>query len=293
MSFSSNPNNQDLSSHPHNPNHTDSPTSSAPRTSKSAHHHQAWGSSVQHPQQQQQQQQDHGAWRGLPPISTAPAASSQSPSRAAFSPTSSHPLATRQILSRDSSASSSSSLFSPLLSSSQHHQPRTAAASPHLASVAGHPSTAHSGAGAGIGAAGGGSSRPTSRLFARPSPSLSISTSTNNPTSPHSTGPQSAGPSSQLTSLVTTQLNILLSTLKENKDRAKWEAQVDKIAKVCTFRRQSMVCNMLTRFCLAGRCTRYGGVHSLLPPASPKQCLSDLSQCSAHQRQRWKLSAAR
>jgi len=35
-----------------------------------------------------------------------------------------------------------------------------------------------------------------------------------------------------LTSLVITQLNILLSTLKEDKDKSKWETQAEKIWKV-------------------------------------------------------------
>lgn len=75
--------------------------------------------------------------------------------------------------------------------------------------------------------AGGGS---LSRL-ARHSPSYSIS-GTGSPVS--FAGSQSAGGSSgQLTSLVLTQLNILLSTIKdEGGDPAKWLAQVEKIQKL-------------------------------------------------------------
>lgn len=56
----------------------------------------------------------------------------------------------------------------------------------------------------------------------RHSPSLSLSTAAS-PVS--STGPHSAGVLGQLTSLVVTQLNILLSTLKENN----FDAQAEKI----------------------------------------------------------------
>lgn len=73
-----------------------------------------------------------------------------------------------------------------------------------------------------------GSGGNTSR-FARHSPSVSISTATS-PVS--SVGAHSVGSSGQLTSLLLTQLNILLSTLKEDSDRTKWDAQAEKIRKL-------------------------------------------------------------
>lgn len=78
---------------------------------------------------------------------------------------------------------------------------------------------------AGGGSAGGGLSR-----FVRHSPSLSLSTSAGSPVS--STGPLSASSSGPLSSLVLTQLNILLSTLNPDASTAKWEAQADKIRKL-------------------------------------------------------------
>lgn len=62
----------------------------------------------------------------------------------------------------------------------------------------------------------------------------SQNTNTYTASSPTSAGPLSAGSGSsgQLTSLVITQLNILLSTIKEDKDKPKWDVQADKIWKV-------------------------------------------------------------
>jgi CCR4-NOT transcription complex subunit 1 len=75
------------------------------------------------------------------------------------------------------------------------------------------------------GIAGVGASR-----FSRHSPSISLSTA-GSPVS--SSGPYSAsGLSGQLTSLVVTQLNILLSTIKDDGDIVKWQAQVDKIQRL-------------------------------------------------------------
>ncbi|KAF4550963.1 Not1-like protein [Elsinoe fawcettii] len=185
----------------------------------------------------------HNAWaptahqaaprRGLTPLSTGQSlaqarSSTSSPSRNILSPTISAfnppPQASRQVSSRHSSVSSSSSLFSPLASAGQvPNRPRqvTSSGSPRLGSSASGtfaPQERGGGGGSGIGG---------SRL-ARQSPSLSLSTAG----SPTSSGPQSGSPSGQLTSLVITQLNILLSTIKEDKDRTKWEAQADKIRKL-------------------------------------------------------------
>ena len=173
--------------------------------------------------------------RGLTPISTAsagqtrPSSSSESPSRAAFSPTSlafnqAAAAANRQVTSRQSSTSSSNSLISPPTSShatGQFHggsrsRAVTSGSSPRLASSIASLSSASQPSGS---ISGGGTGGP--RLV-RHSPSVSLST-TGSPVS--STGPSSAGGLGQLTSLVVTQLNILLSTIKENN----FEAQAEKI----------------------------------------------------------------
>jgi len=206
-------------SYPFSSNSQD-PSYSPTSTSRNARVQQsAWG-----PSSQQQAPR-----RGLTPLSTGQNTSqirpgTSSPSRNAFSPTSSTfggaPAAGRQVASRHSSNSSTSSLFSPLgQAAAQTAQTRsrnvTSSGSPLLTST---PFSSHD---RGLGSSGGPSSR-----FARQSPSLSLST-----TGSPSSGPQSAG-SGQITSLVITQLNILLSTLKEDKDRSKWETQAEKIWKV-------------------------------------------------------------
>lgn len=244
MSFPSSNSHQDASS-----SSTSSPTS-ALRNARSQQ--SVWGSAAS---------QQQSVRRGPTPISTAPTTSGQanstsSPSRNAFSPTSSAfnaPLSQtgRQATSRHSSASSSSSLFSPLAPSSQQPLPGqlhtssrsrniTSSGSPHLpSSAAGLSSTAQGGVGGG---SGGGAAR-----FARASPSLSLST-TGSPisSSTQSSGLHSAAASGQLTSLVITQLNILLSTIKEDKDRAKWETQADKIWKVSRRCDQHVASTLLT-----------------------------------------------
>lgn len=187
--------------------------------------------------------------RGLPPIATAPGNQSRgpsataSPSPAVFSPTrqdftQSAAAANRQVASRQSSTSSTHSFGISAAPAQQHHhvpssiytgsRARTgvnSTGSPRLASpIASNSSLSQSGA-----SIVGGSSAGTSRL-ARQSPSLSLST-TSSPVS--SIGPHSAtGSSGHLTSLVITQLNILLSTLKEDGDSAKWQAQADKIRRL-------------------------------------------------------------
>ncbi|KAF2165848.1 hypothetical protein M409DRAFT_67163 [Zasmidium cellare ATCC 36951] len=175
---------------------------------------------------------DHQASRraGLTPISTSSAIhnSFAAANRPAQSPTGASSnyisaAANRQITSRQSSTSSASSFVSPPGSVGplgNRSRNATAAGSPRLAASIASLSSA------GIGSAGGGTSR-----LARHSPSLSLSNSAGSPASP--TGTHSAsGSSSQLTSLVLTQLNILLSTIKEDTDRAKWETQAEKIRRL-------------------------------------------------------------
>ena len=262
-------NSQDQSSY------SNSPTSAArsARTQQSA-----WG-----PSNQQQ-----GVRRGLPPIATGltssqPRSGTSSPSRNTFSPTISATNiqpGSKQIASRQSSASSSSSLFSPLGPTSQqapHSRPRTTATgSPHLSSSSGVGASAAQGGSGGFPSTSGGTSR-----FVRASPSLSLST-TGSPLS-SSSGPQSGGPSGQLTSLVITQLNILLSTIKEDKDRTKWEAQAEKIWKVGRMFR----CVRQRLISPARRCARYGGLYHIFPATASKQCSTDLFRICAYHR--WRL----
>ena len=202
-----------------------------------------------------QQQQSQSPWqassarqftrRGLTPISTAssgqplPTSSSatSSPSRATFSPTrldagQTASIVNRQVASRQSSTSSTHSFGGISAAGQQQHYasasslsgPRTrtvtSGSSPRVTSpIAGVSSLSQAGI-TGVGA---------SRL-SRHSPSISLSTA-GSPIS--SSGPYSdSSLSGQLTSLVVTQLNILLSTIKDDGDRVKWQAQVDKIQKL-------------------------------------------------------------
>jgi CCR4-NOT transcription complex subunit 1 len=205
--------------------------------------------------QQQQQQQAQSPWqassaarqftrRGLTPISTASSgqplptsSATSSPSRATFSPTrldanQTASIVNRQVASRQSSTSSTHSFGGISASGQQQHYasatslsgPRTrtvtSGSSPRVTSpIAGVSSLSQAGL-IGVGA---------SRL-SRHSPSISLSTA-GSPVL--SSGPYSAsGLSGQLTSLVVTQLNILLSTIKDDGDSVKWQAQVDKIQRL-------------------------------------------------------------
>lgn len=178
--------------------------------------------------------------RGVTPISTASSgqplstsSATSSPSRATLSPTrldagQTASIVNRQVASRQSSTSSTHSFGGISAAGQQQHYasatslsgPRsrtvTSGSSPRVTSpIAGVSSLPQAGVGA-------------SRL-SRHSPSVSLSTAG----SPISSGPYSAsGLSGQLTSLVVTQLNILLSTIKDDGDRVKWQAQVDKIQKL-------------------------------------------------------------
>lgn len=213
MSFPSRSSN----SHPHSSldNHHSSTTNSP----TSGFRNQARGNQARWPSAQSQ-----ASRQGLT-INTASASASASrspvPSQEAFrallSPTGSASAfgSSRQGQepSRQSSVSSvsSASVFSPTGSAAQ----QSSRNSPHLASSTAPPS-----------AVIGGSSRGASRLVRE----QSRETATASPTTP-----QSAGSGKQIASVVKSQLNILLtqlSTLKEDKDRTKWEAQVDKIKKV-------------------------------------------------------------
>ncbi|KAK5128498.1 hypothetical protein LTR85_003166 [Meristemomyces frigidus] len=162
--------------------------------------------------------------RGLTPISTGsagntrPGSSSSSPSRSVFSPTSfasnhASVASNRQVTSRQSSISSTNSLISPSgagyyapgsIHSGQRSRAPTTTSSPRPASSLANLSSLSQGSSGGVAGIGG-----TSRLV-RHSPSVSTST-VGSPVL--STG---GGSSGQLTSLVITQLNILLSTIKEN-----------------------------------------------------------------------------
>lgn len=78
-----------------------------------------------------------------------------------------------------------------------------------------------------------------------PAPGQSLQTGLAYSPHPSQTGPLSAGASpstsspttgtSSLTKIVVAQVYLLLSTIKEDKDRAKWELQVDQLKKVCRF----------------------------------------------------------
>ncbi|GME64788.1 CCR4-Not complex component Not1 [Neofusicoccum parvum] len=204
-----------------------------------------WGSSSQQP----------SGRRGLTPISTAftstrSNSAANSPSRASFSPVNNPPSVassgTRRIISRTSSASSTSSPFSPSQAGSQQqHTPgqllssgrsRTIASqgASHFASSAAALPSASQGGGGAPSTSGGGSSK-----VARASPSLSQS---GNIGSPSSTSTASAPSGQSLAKIVIAQVFLLLSSLKEDKDKAKWEQQTDQIRKVSAARRPPPHC---------------------------------------------------
>lgn len=243
------------SSNSQDPSYSNSPTSTARNTRVQP---SVWGSS----------NQNQGPRRGLTPISTALGATqnrsgASSPSRNTFSPTHSAfntAQTARQISSRQSSASSSSSLFSPQSSSQQapHTRSRntTSTGSPLLASSAAGSTSAIQSSGA-FSSGGGGASR-----FVRASPSLSQSAGGGSPiSSSHSSGTHSGAPSGQLTSLVITQLNILLSTIREDKDRTKWENQAEKIRKVSQHVTRCTWTKLI--HATARRCKRHGGLYPI------------------------------
>jgi CCR4-NOT transcription complex subunit 1 len=166
--------------------------------------------------------------RGLTPISTAssgqplPSSATSSPSRATFSPT-------RLDANQTSSTHSYGGI--PAAGHQQHYASATSLSGPRTRTVTSGSSPRVTSPIAGVsslsqaGIAGVGASR-----FSRHSPSISLSTA-GSPVS--SSGPYSAsGLSGQLTSLVVTQLNILLSTIKDDGDIVKWQAQVDKIQRL-------------------------------------------------------------
>lgn len=123
------------------------------------------------------------------------------------------------VHSHSTSSAASQAQHQHHASISSHRTRALTSSSPRVASpTAGLPSLSQ-----GVGHLAGGAG--ISRL-ARHSPSLSLST-TGSPVSPHG-----AAASGQLTSLVITQLNILLSTIKDDGDPAKWQTQVEKIQKL-------------------------------------------------------------
>ena len=211
-----------------------------PASSSSSRSQQsAWGSSQIQPL----------ARRGLPPLSTSVGQNPQRPTNALQSPRNSErnlwspaastfpPLSATSSRQgyRSPSTNNSISLFSPppvgqqqqpaqlsgLLSSIR---PRTIAPSATTQSA----SAAAISQGSSL---GGSSSGGSSRNF-RASPSITQSNfSLPSPSSANALG-QATGQTGQLSKIVVAQLFLLLSTLKEDKDKSKWESQVDQIKKV-------------------------------------------------------------
>src|SRR5579862_6247055 len=119
-----------------------------------------------------------------------------------------------------------------LLSSTSHTT--TNSLSPHLASSAAASTTASHGGGGGS-SGGGGASRTAgfspltqSNNISSNIPFVSANATITLPTSSINTS--QAG---QLSKIVIAQVFLLLSTIKEDKDKAKWESQADQIRKVC------------------------------------------------------------
>ncbi|CAI6340370.1 unnamed protein product [Periconia digitata] len=166
----------------------------------------------------------------LPPPSTAPSAAATTSTSAA---TARHGLIGSSR--KSSAASSTSSLFSPAPSG---QQPPTQLLSSRARNIA--PSSASqqasSAATAALQGSGGTSSGGGASRLVRASPSLSISSTVG---SPISSNPQSASAPKQqkqdLSRIVVAQVFLLLSQLspvKDDKDRAKWNAQAEQIRKL-------------------------------------------------------------
>ncbi len=241
----------------------DNPTSASSTGSRSSRLQltSAWGSNSTR----------QGSRRGLTPIATTsagqarpPSASGGSPSRAAFSPTgltfsnAAAVNASRQVASRQSSTSSTNSLFSPTgsshatgqIGSGNWSRAVTSTGSPRLASSLASPTS--------VNQAGGNTS--AGPRFARQSPSLSLS-STTSPIS--SSGPHSAGGSGQLTSLIVTQLNILLSTLKDSN----FVTQTEKIRSLVDDNGMEVFTTLFRRLLQSNASAIFSG--SARPPSTP------------------------
>jgi CCR4-NOT transcription complex subunit 1 len=196
-----------------------------------------WGSSSQ-----------HQSGRLLTPISTVftpshrHSPSPSSPSRAGFSPLTSTfpslpPPSSRHVASRNSSVSSTSSPFSPsyagqqppsnqLLSATRSRTIAPPTTSQLASSAAALPTASQGGGGAP--SSGGGTTK-----LARASPSLSQSSAVGSPST--TTNPTSTPSGQSLSKIVIAQIFLLLSqfgSIKEDKDKAKWETQADQIRKV-------------------------------------------------------------
>lgn len=237
-----------------------------------------WGSSSQ-----------HQSGRRLTPISTAFTSSHRhspspsSPSRAGFSPLTSTfpslpPPSSRHVASRNSSVSSTSSPFSPsyagqqppsnqLLSATRSRTIAPPTASQLASSAAALPTASQGGGGAP--SSGGGTTK-----LARASPSLSQSSAVGSPST--TTNPTSAPSGQSLSKIVIAQVFLLLSqfgSIKEDKDKAKWETQADQIRKLIDSNGMEVFSKYLRRllqgnagqiFPGAGRNSENSGSYSLL-----------------------------
>ncbi|OCK78418.1 Not1-domain-containing protein [Lepidopterella palustris CBS 459.81] len=236
-----------------------------------------WGSSSQH---------QNG--RRLTPISTAFTSSQRhtpspsSPSRAGFSPATSGfpslpPPSSRHVASRNSSASSTSSPFSPshagqqpppnqLLSSTRSRTIAPPTTSQLASSAATLPTASQGG---GTPSSGGGATK-----LARASPSLSQSSAVGSPIT--TTNPTSTPSGQSLSKIVIAQVFLLLSqfgSIKEDKDKAKWETQADQIRKLIDSNGMEVFSKYFRRllqgnagqiFPGAGRSSENSGSYSLL-----------------------------
>lgn len=175
--------------------------------------------------------------RGLTPISTSgnplpprPTSSSHSP-RNPWSPVNqlqTGSTSEARAQGRSSSISSATSPFSPPLPSSQ---PSSSQSYTSRSRTATNPSTSQlaSVTASSQGGASGATTNPSTR-YTRASPSLSQSNFNSSANSVQLAG-SAAGQSGQLSKIVFAQLSLLLSTIKEDKDRGKWESQREQIRK--------------------------------------------------------------
>lgn len=188
----------------------------------------AWGPPTNQPQ---------SGRRGLAPISTTlnsnsqrPSSSSQSP-RNPWSPPATSLGTSNTILNRSvgrsPSISSSGSPFSP----PNAGQPVSQAGS-HLRNTTSAQSQTISSAASFHGSGPVGSSSVLPARLPRGSPSIPQSTASGSSSALANVTAQSGSQTGSLSKIVVAQLVLLLSTIKEDKDKAKWDSQVDQIRKV-------------------------------------------------------------
>lgn len=224
----------------------------------------AWGAS-----------QSRGSHRELSPISTTFNQSRSSTASQDFnlrSPLS--PVGSVTSLNSAAAPGSRHSARSPSITSPPPGitPPPAAARSRNIASFSNNHQTSAVAAASGLGGTGSSSGGGPSRTF-RASPSLSQS-SYNPPTPTSATASSSSGQSGSVNRIVTSQIFILLSTIKDiDKDKAKWDTEARKIREVrATIDRMKALMPQILTLKSAGRVQRHGSLRKIPPTTHRQQC---------------------